>query len=69
MSTLSNKLTWSQTNDELDKLKSCLIHLHELSSDFKTNPKEASIRQTLCTLVADRCVIINHIRVSLNQKS
>jgi len=68
MSTLSNTLKWDKTEDELDTLNKCLIHLHNLSSDFKTNPKEAIIRQTLCTLVADRCVKLHEIRIDLNQK-
>jgi len=68
MSTLSDTLTWEQTNDELGALKTCLIHLHELSSDFKKNPTEALIKQTLCTLVADRCTKLNYIRIQLNQQ-
>ena len=67
MSVLSNQLTWNATEEELDTLNKCLILLHDLSSDVKTKPKEALVRQTLCNLVADRCVKLHEMRIKLNQ--
>ena len=61
MSTLSNSLSWQKTEDELDTLNKCLVHLHSVQDIDK------QIKDHLLTLVRDRCVIINHMRISLNQ--
>ena len=61
MSVLSNSLTWNKTEDELDILNKCLVHLHTVQDIDK------QIKEQLLTLVRDRCVIIHHMRISLNQ--
>ena len=59
---LSNNLTWKNTEDELDTLNKCLIHLHELPTDT-----DIIVKNMLLTLVRDRCVKLHEMRIKLNQ--